>query len=161
MYKLPFLLWLLATIVPLAMADASTRLQDGTPIVIDEGARAVYVLQGTARRPLWDGVYRLEDGSTLTISRGVLINAFNASENVRNEAPSSLSRCELLVKRTCGGDNHCSTTAGCSAARQLLQLEEKERLPGNPPTVRTTTSDACAEALGDSAYFVPCTTTAP
>ncbi|CAK0774238.1 exported hypothetical protein [Gammaproteobacteria bacterium] len=161
MSKLLLFLWLLATVaVPAAIADSNTHLQDGTPILIDENSRTVYVLEGTVRRPLWDGVHRLENGSTFTVNGGILINEFRSPEarSPRHGPPGAPSSCEVLVTRVCGSDNHCAANPGCPAARQFLQMEEKERAPGDPPSIMTPTSDSCAEALGDAAYFASCPT---
>jgi len=148
----------MAMVVPVAMADLNTHLQDGTPISIDESSRTVHITQGTVRRPLWDGVHRLENGSTLTVTGGVLINEFRSAEmlNPRYGLVGSPSRCKILVTQTCGPDNHCASYSGCLAARQLLQIEEKERAPGDPPSIMTSTSDSCVEALGDTGFFAPC-----
>ncbi|CAK0750077.1 exported hypothetical protein [Gammaproteobacteria bacterium] len=159
MSKLLFSFWLwLAIVAPVAMADLDTYLQDGTPILIDENSRTVSILQGTIRRPLWDGVHRLANGSTLTVTGGILINEFRSPEtrNLRYGPAGSPSRCEVLVTQVCGPDNRCAYLPGCQAAHQLLQMEEKERPPGDPPSIMTPTSDSCAEALGDTSYFVPC-----
>ena len=158
MRKQLFFLWLLAAgVVSSAVAEYGTRLQDGTPIVIDDTARTVYTLQGgSVRRPLWDGVYRLENGATLTVSNGVLINELGP--DVRSESPAgAASRCESLVKQTCGADNHCATAPGCVAARQLSRMEEQEHQSDHPSASAPSTVNACAEALNDRAYFAPCT----
>ncbi|CAK0766567.1 exported hypothetical protein [Gammaproteobacteria bacterium] len=151
-------LLLVTVVVPTVVADNNMRLQDGTPIFIDETSRGVYVLEGNIRRPLWGGVHRLENGSSLTVNGGILINEFHAvNENTpRHGPPGAPSRCEVLVTQVCGSEDKCATHRGCQSARQLLEMEKNERPPGDPPSLITPSSDSCIEALRDIAYFVPC-----
>ncbi len=155
-HKSIYLLALLAALAaPAASADSLSHLQDGTPVVVDEASRAVSVIQGSVRRPLWDGVYRLDNGTTMTVSGGVLINQFQPPD--AQMLPSgSPTRCEALVKLTCGPKEQCTKSPGCIAAQQLLKMEAKERTPENSSVTITPTGNSCADAMGDSAYFTPC-----
>lgn len=153
-------LWLVTLLISLVVfAENNLRLQDGTPIFIDQNTKNVYAIQGGVVRPLWGGVHRLDNGSSLTVNGGVLINQFQTVEqnNVLRYGPlGEPSRCEVLVTKACGSDNNCANQPGCQAARQLWEMEKKERTPNDSPTLITPSSDSCIEALADANYFAVC-----
>lgn len=111
-------------------------------------------------RPLWDGVHRLEDGSTLTVRAGVVVEDSAMSSSRREppplvQDPGTVSPCVTLSRRACGVNRECASSAGCELASQLLQFEQDERTerPGATPT---TILYQCREALTNPATFPAC-----
>jgi hypothetical protein len=67
-----------------------TRLNNGQPIVIDPTTNRAVIMEGVGQgRPLWDGVHRLHDGTTITIRSGVAVP--NSSLGRRSPLPSPSS----------------------------------------------------------------------
>ena len=137
--------------------EIGARLQDGTPLLIDPISRSVQVLKdGVVGRSLWDGVHRLDNGTTLTVSGGVLIRQVGSTHERESNTTDTPSRCEALLTQACGDQDQCTTSPGCQAARQLLHMEEQERQPGERHSALTPTSTTCTDASRDRDYFVPC-----
>lgn len=63
--------------------------------------------------------------------------------------------CTKLVDRVCGKDDRCADSAGCDPARQLLQMENQERLESADPGARTPAGAECRKAW-DNVFFKPC-----
>lgn len=63
--------------------------------------------------------------------------------------------CKKLVDRVCGEGNRCAANPACDPARQLLQMENEERLESADPDAKTGTSAECEKAR-DNAFFKPC-----
>jgi hypothetical protein len=63
--------------------------------------------------------------------------------------------CKKLVDRVCGDAGQCSAGMACGPARQLLQMENEERLQSADPDARTPTGAECEKAM-DNAFFKPC-----
>jgi hypothetical protein len=140
------------------------ELQTGGQVVVDpESHRAMREDGGTAR-PLWDGVHRLEDGSTVIVRDGVAVpteDMYRAWSGGVAPQPVYAERwCKQLVRKTCGFDDACDNTAACLQARTLLADAERERrelfLASGPgtgaDTAPTATEPRCREALADPAF---------
>ena len=55
-------------------AEWQTQLGTGQPIAVDPTTNRAVIQSGVGQgRPLWDGVHRLRDGSTITIRSGVVV----------------------------------------------------------------------------------------
>jgi hypothetical protein len=114
--------------------------------------------------PLWDGVHRLQDGSTVTVRSGLVVPN-QAMLEVRAGVPQPFvtegaSACLRLVRKTCGLHDECADQASCSPARQLLDIEreeEKERATYGSLQTFSRTLIQCQEGLADEGFFVPCT----
>jgi hypothetical protein len=63
--------------------------------------------------------------------------------------------CKKLVNRVCGESGRCGTGPACDPARQLLDMENQERLESADPAARTQTGAQCEEAM-NNAFFTPC-----
>lgn len=124
-----------------ASAGTLLHLQDGSPIFIDEVSHAVF-LPGKEKRPLWDGVHRLDNGQAISVSGGVLIQQFSIDQRMS----SPVTACKALVREVCGAEAHCEDTPACRSAKQLLEMEQTQL-----------GSNACAEARSEAIYFAPCT----
>lgn len=148
-------------------ADAASwtnRLADGRRIQVDPNTNRVTVFpeEGT-RRQLWDGVHRLEDGSTITIRSGVMVPN-KAIVELRQHLPSpptaeSAVPCQRLVRKVCGLHDECADHAACEPARQLQQMSQdqaQEALDYPNATTPPWASEQCRDALADEAFFTAC-----
>jgi hypothetical protein len=131
-------------------------LQRGGSLYVDPDTHRAVQDYGGVQRPAWDGVHRLEDGSTVIIRDGIAVpteEMYQAWGQGGKPEPTFAERyCDQLVRKTCGFDNACSTSAACLRARSLLADEAREQasLPitaGAHPL--TATSERCRQALSD------------
>lgn len=129
-------------------------LQQGGTLTVEPGSRRALIEQAGQRRPLWDGVHRLDDGSTVTVRDGIAVPTAAMLEAWRaGPVPAATYAeryCEQLVRKTCGFDRACDHHAACLHARTLLAAETREQrdLPlaaGAYP--HTATSARCQAAL--------------
>lgn len=135
------------------------RLQGGAEVTVDpETRRATGVIDGQ-ERPLWDGVHRLEDGSTVIVRDGVAVPTEPMYERwQREDEPEAIYAgrfCNQLVRKTCGFDEACSAHAACLRARTLLTDEMREQRQSPSAGVQypqTAASERCRTALDDPAF---------
>jgi len=143
------------------------RLQDGSRVEVDPmtNRATVYGRQGRATQ-LWDGVHRLEDGSSITVrsgvmvpNRGVIELREGSRQHTRPLAGSGASPCLVLVRKVCGLYDECDGHPACAHARQLQNIERDEaqdRLALGESSPFMQTPAQCAQAAQDEAFFVPC-----
>jgi hypothetical protein len=152
---------LLPLLTPLpALAESwHGELQGGGAITVDPETHRAVIDHGAGQRPLWDGVHRLDDGSTVITHDGIAIpteQMYQAwSEATRPQPIFETRYCHQLVRKTCGFDNACNNAAACMRARSMLADEGREQrdqplAAGSYP--QTATSDLCRKALDDPAY---------
>jgi hypothetical protein len=83
-------LWLAALLLfgqATGLAGWEATLSSGQPVLVDPATRRAVIQSGIGQgRPLWDGVHRLQDGSTITIRSGVAIP--NAASSRRPPPPT-------------------------------------------------------------------------
>jgi len=156
---------LLLSLSPVRAADDpgawSRATQQGRAITIDPRTHRATVSGADGQdRPLWDGVHRLDDGRTLIIRSGVVVEDVDMSASrhapmVIHEDADSVSPCVALGRRVCGLNGECAEAAACGLARQLLRFEEEERRerPDIPPQ---TVLRQCRDALNNPATFPGC-----
>ncbi|MCG6940132.1 MAG: hypothetical protein LJE69_02645 [Thiohalocapsa sp.] len=138
------------------------ELESGGTIVVDPGTHRALRQDGGTTRQLWDGVHRLEDGSTVIVRDGVAVpteEMYRAWAGGPTASPIYADRwCMQLVRKTCGFDDACDTVAPCLQARTLLAEAERERrdlaITRGPAadTVRSATEPRCRQALADPAF---------
>ena len=63
--------------------------------------------------------------------------------------------CRKLVDRVCGDAGQCASSTACDPARQLLQMENQERLESLDPEAKTPTGAECEKAMSN-AFFTAC-----
>lgn len=63
--------------------------------------------------------------------------------------------CKKLMDRVCGDAGQCASSAACDPARQLVEMENQERLESGDPDAKTQTGAECEKAMGN-AFFKPC-----
>lgn len=63
--------------------------------------------------------------------------------------------CRKLVTKVCGDFGQCDSTKACGPARQLLQMENEERLASADPDAMTSTGAECEKAM-DKVFFELC-----
>jgi hypothetical protein len=134
-------------------------LESGGEISVDpQTHRATHDADGV-QRPLWDGVHRLDDGSTVIIRDGIAVpteTMVDAWSRRPQPKPTLVERwCSQLVRKSCGFDGACSSSSACLRARSLAADEAREQrgLPlaaGAHP--RTATSGRCRKALVENEY---------
>lgn len=155
-------LWVLLGLLLPAAVSADTwqsRLQGGAEVSVDPNTRrAVGTINGQ-QRPLWDGVHRLEDGSTLIVRDGIAVPTAPMVEQwqarSQPEPVFQYHYCKQLVRKTCGFDESCDRSAPCLQARSLLGDEAREQLAlGHRRTAdaQTATGERCKEALSDPSF---------
>ncbi|MEY6431107.1 hypothetical protein ABC977_01640 [Thioalkalicoccus limnaeus] len=113
-------------------------------------------------RPLWDGVHRLDDGSTVIVRDGIVVPTREMLEAWRTGPEAAVARdgpCAELVVWVCGERDECAVTSACVQARRWLNAERAEQrlVPyeaGRRP--ETETSAVCRAALGDRVGFPAC-----
>jgi hypothetical protein len=158
----------------------TSSLQRGGEIQIDPDTRRPILIENGNQTQLWDGIHRLDDGSTITVRDGRVVPTegmldppspppqpteeapdANAPAGAEMPTPASdttldgTSPCEHLVIRVCGADRRCWREPPCVAARQLRDLEREERLRGADPAALEFNAAQCEEAEA-SDFFVPC-----
>lgn len=132
-------------------------LEEGGRLRVDPESRRA-TREGD-RRALWDGVHRLEDGSTVIIRDGIavptrkMLEAWQARPLPGPE--TSRGPCESLVARVCGREARCGEASPCRLARQLQQMAREALTATTDPGGFEELRGQCVEALGN-AYFQPC-----
>jgi len=156
--------------VTLQAAGWSAPLVGGGEVRVDPRTNRATILRGGVETQLWDGTHRLQDGSTLIIRSGQAVpNADILGSRRLPDQPerptaeqwigvpiAGYSPCERLVRRVCGLAQECSSTEACDPARQLLEMEQQERMANDSPNYMTHASGQCQEANQDKAFFVSC-----
>jgi hypothetical protein len=148
-----------------APAPAGTwqgQLERGGAITVDPQTHRAIREDGGGARPMWDGVHRLEDGSTVIIRDGIAVPTEDMvrtwTDEGRPQPVFERRYCNQLVRKTCGFDNACNSSAGCLRARSLLAEEAREQRD-RPHTgaayPATPTGQRCQSALSDP-DFPPC-----
>lgn len=140
------------------------QLDRGGELSVDPATRRAFRTDGAGPpRPMWDGVHRLEDGSTVTIRDGVAVpteEMLDAWQGPVQAVPEEVAGpCAELVARVCGRGDECARTAPCFHARQLLSTERAEQRlaplgAGQRPA--TATTESCRTALAETTFFPPC-----
>ncbi len=161
------LLLFLLTGGPWAHAQYWEReLPDGSRVQVDPNTnRATVQTPSGTTTPLWDGVHKLEDGSSITVHAGVMVPNRSLQEFKeelarahRPFANEGTDICLRLARKVCGLHGECAAHPACSPARQLQKMA-KEDLEHPPDAAYSTTLPArvqCEEALKDEDFFVPC-----
>jgi hypothetical protein len=143
----------------------TNRLQDGSRIYVDPNTNKATIInkQGLAT-PLWDGVHRLQDGSSITVRDGVMVPNADVLKLRRTFPPQGssfvegLSPCVELQRKVCGLYEECADHHACAQAKQLVQFEkdeERERKTGAAFSFREM-PDKCRLALQDTDMFASC-----
>ena len=165
LFRLLFAALLLAA--PSVYGQWESRLQDGRRIEVDPRSnRATVQSPEGVVTPLWDGVHRLEDGSTVIVREGLMVPNIDILR-LRREAPGQTGRqfvvqraspCVTLVRKVCGLYEECAAQGACSHAKQLraIELEEQREHATAYSGALMETPSQCAEALQDEEFFVPC-----
>jgi hypothetical protein len=152
-----------------ASAEWSSELESGGTVHVDPTTNRATVTRDGVSTQLWDGVHRLEDGSSVTVRSGqvvpneAILRAREPQPPVTDQAEtwvgipiSGSSPCEQLVRRVCGENNQCGDAAGCEPAQQLLEMERTERANSDDPRAMSYSSGQCKEAEKDRDYFRLC-----
>ncbi len=168
-------LFLLAAATPVALqaAEWSSTLKGGGKVTVDPRTNRVVVKKQGVETQLWDGVHRLEDGSSITVRSGQVVpNEEILRARRLPEMPEEkeglgaevwigapivgYSPCEKLVRRVCGEGQECAAKQGCEVAGQLLQMEQQERAAEATANRMTYSSGQCQEADRDRHFFASC-----
>ncbi len=125
-----FTITLLMLMVPIVNAGTwSSELEDGRTIHVDPRSNRPTIASGVGEgQPLWDGVHRLQDGSTITVRSGVMVpNRQFLQQDIRPQKNEAIAHtqvkrspaCDLLVLKVCGLQGDCESPDACGLARQL------------------------------------------
>lgn len=144
-----------------------SNLQGGGHIEVDSTTnKATLYNQQGASVPLWDGVHRLEDGSTVIIRDGVMVpneevlelrDEWSREQRVASEQGQAV--CTKLVRKVCGLGDECASSPACTLARQLREFAEEEERERARPGFSARFLELpgqCREGLDKEAYFKPC-----
>ena len=176
-YEAPFkgvmvwLVWLVLLLVPLesGLAAWETQLEDGSRIIVDSSTNRATIGSGPASgRPLWDGVHRLSDGSTVTIRSGVMVpteqslgltqtpSVLQQSDEEKPRLPTGPRNtvCDRLVLQCCGLYQECGDRDACLLAKQLRSLQRKAASRNQAES--RWALDQCKQALQDRDNFGSC-----
>jgi len=165
--------WLIALLLfaPLhtVLATWTGQLEDGRGIAFDPTTNRATITSGQGSgRPLWDGVHRLKDGSTVTIRSGVMVPT---EKSLRPDtSPPALQQpvaekpyvfperrsaaCDRLVLKCCGLYQECEQRDTCCLAKQLRTLQRKAS-SSDPAEYRWATGQ-CEQAMQDQQNFGSC-----
>ncbi len=141
------------------------QLVDGSQIRVDPNTnKAVIQSPRGSSAPLWDGVHKLQDGSTVTVRSGVMVpnpdvlDLRQSEPKAQELASEGMRLCTKLVRKVCGFGNECSTSFQCKTARQLAQfaLEEQREQTASGSNRFLETPGQCREALARTDFFAPC-----
>ena len=158
-------------------------LQGGAKVWVDPRTNRPVTRGPGYQTQLWDGIYRLDDGTELQVRNGRVVptaemlkrrqatpmppppeaEAADSDDILKSAAApapeSSDDRpCQVLVDQACGRDNACGDATKCSAAHQLVDMAAEQRAQQANPAAITGTGLKCREALRDS-FFAPCQAT--
>jgi len=134
-------------------------LQSGGQIQIDPttGKANVTTSHG-ASTMLWDGVHKLQDGSTIIVRDGVVVPDSSMVQARREPVPSrktdAISPCLSLERQTCGLYGECGETEACALARQLARFEADDSHSGHDAL--SWSRARCQDALTQPDSFKPC-----
>lgn len=152
-------------------ASWEARLENGQQFSVDPTTNRALLESGKGQgRPLWDGVHRLKDGSTITIRSGVMVpnEALETLDRIEpadipktdsDESSSAVptgkeNRCDELVLRTCGLKNTCADDESCRLAKQLREMQRKPSSQAKDS--QNWARERCEEAFRDSEQFSAC-----
>jgi hypothetical protein len=163
--RLPIIL-LAGILLPAQAAEWSSTLQDGSTVTVDPYTNRATVNRDGVSTPLWNGVHRMQDGSSLIVNRGIAVPTEPIIESRRLPPPETeewedvniigYSPCEQLVRHVCGQQEQCADMEPCDVARQLLAMEQQERNASSNRNLMTYTSGQCLNAMKDREYFGMC-----
>lgn len=149
----------------------SRQLEAGGEVSVDPVTRRATVTRDGVSTQLWDGVHKLQDGSTIIIHSGQmvpneqLLNMPVTPQEPETETDEAAlprpivgpSPCQMLVSRVCGESLACAGAEACSLSRQMLEREWQERRSSGNPGYTTRTSAQCVQSEQDQAWFKTCT----
>jgi len=141
-------------------------LQNGSVVHVDPNTNRATVTnaQGVST-PIWDGVHKLEDGTTITTSNGIVVpnQRIWESRQALPVKPSPVStepspECLMLEEAACGTNDACADAQSCLLAKQLLQFDRDETRDINAGKLMAERSmpSQCREAFRDNVKFPPC-----
>ncbi len=153
-------------LMPVQAAEWSSTLEDGSTVTVDPDSNRATVNRNGVSTPLWNGVHRMQDGSSLIVNHGIAVPTESIMESRRVPPPKTeewedvniigYSPCEQLVRQVCGQQDQCADAEACDPARQLLVMEQQERSASSNPNLMTYTSGQCLNAIKDREYFARC-----
>jgi hypothetical protein len=153
-------------VLPALATDWSSTLQDGSTVTVDPYTNRATVNRDGVATPLWNGVHRMQDGSSLIVNRGIAVPTESIIESRRLPPPETedwedvnivgYSPCEQLVRHVCGREDQCADMEACDITRQLLEMEQQERNASSNRNLMTYTSGQCLNAMKDREYFSMC-----
>jgi hypothetical protein len=167
-------LFILAAAPPATRAaEWSSTLEGGGQVTVDPRTNRITVQKNGVQTQLWDGVHRLQDGSSITVHSGQVVPNEKILRARRQpdmpeetEGPGAevwigapiigASPCEKLAQRVCGEARQCADQDGCTLAGQLLEMEQQERAAEATPNRMTYSSGQCQEADRDRNLFATC-----
>jgi len=163
--RLSLLLLLTLLALPGLAADWQATLQNGSRISVDPDTNRAVVTspRGGGPRPLWDGIHRLADGSTITVRSGLMVPnvpVLELRQGVPPEPPPATPPaedypCEELVDLACGPGRACADAESCKLAEQLRSGARDTSILSAGD--RSWFLAQCRQALGDAELFSPCT----
>lgn len=168
-------LFLVFSSFPTVSVGWEAQTDYGQDIWIDPATNRATIRSGVgAGRPLWDGVHRLEQGSTITIRSGVVVptEQMETPAPVPSTLPESFAKahppagpmphhdptCDELVLRSCGLSDECRSRTSCRLAKQLQAQYRKAGW--SDPEGRDWAIKQCRQALQDETNFVTCASAA-
>ncbi|MCB1875411.1 MAG: hypothetical protein KDH88_05495 [Chromatiales bacterium] len=149
-----FLLLLFSLLVTTQSATAWEARGEPGLIRVDPDTKLAYLVRGDKVEPLWDGIYRMDDGSLLTVHSGVGVR----NRPIQSKEPDYLPgrACNRLVERICGPANQCAEREDCSLARQLQAMDQEEIAQNRDRGVRTHADWQCSSTYYDPGVLKPC-----
>ncbi|MBO8087336.1 MAG: hypothetical protein J7D61_14960 [Marichromatium sp.] len=148
-----------ALLIPMVVAaDGEWRagLSAGGEVRVEpETRRAWRVGEDGERRPLWDGVHRLEDGSVVIVREGTVVPSASMQQQWSTDVPmtdeaavATPSDCDALVEQVCGPAAGCLRSESCRLALELRALAlDEARAEGDATETRAQCREALAEGL--------------
>jgi len=128
------------------------ELENGGEILVDPDSHRAYRIDGGYEGPMWDGVHRLQDGTTVIVNDGIAVPTRGMYSAWEEAGVETVDRpwCERLVAKSCGVTGGCSKSPGCERARALLEAERSGRQQGGGDWIDALT--ACRDGLSDPEF---------
>lgn len=138
-----------------------SELTGGGTAQVDSRTHKAVINQAGNITPLWDGVHKMADGTTVIVNDGVAIpnasmyHTWSKTDNSKDNVLKQ-SACVQLTRRVCGAKNSCTEHKACELAHQLQSLVKDDLVDNNAETLASSVPNECQKGLANKTAFPPC-----
>jgi hypothetical protein len=128
----------------------------------DESCSPARQLMKLEKEEAWQTRGKGGQETTAQCREALANEAFFKRCEIEKKVSKKPTSCQKLVSFVCGPAGECSESKPCAPARQLLEMESKERsLSRRTPQHPTYSSKKCSEALEKPDFFTGCSVPEP